>query len=419
LIFIQVAVKYHQVIPRHLEAALRAALADAPATFLGGPRQVGKTTLARQLVGQGLLDAYVTFDDLTALAAARRDPQGFVNGLPPRVVVDEVQRAPEVLLPLKAAIDRDRIPGRILLTGSASPEAVPRIAEALAGRVELLTLWPFSQGELENHAESFLRTLFSDGRPRWHHPPIDRAALLDRVARGGYPENLRRTPPRRAAWFESYVTTLLMRDVLEFARIDGTVELPRLLRLLAFRTAQPINHSDLARELGIPQTTTKRYVALLQAACLVRALPPWFTNTSKRLVKSAKWLVTDSGLATHLCGLDALEPDHPLAGPLLETFVGCELLRQMGWDPQRLGLHHFRAHTGEEVDWVLERADGTVAGIEVKLAARVGESDLRGMRLLRELAGKRFRRGVVLYSGTEVIGFDSDLQAVPMTALWH
>jgi predicted AAA+ superfamily ATPase len=383
-----------------------------------GPRQVGKSTLVRRLVEEGLFDQYLTLDDLTTLSSARSDPQGFISALPDRTVIDEIQRAPELLLPIKASVDRDRRPGRFLLTGSAAPEAIPQVSEALAGRVQMLTLWPFSQGELAQREERFIADLFSARAPHWKTAPLTRVHLLERIARGGYPEAITRKPGRRGAWFDSYVITLLLRDVQDFARIDGTVELPKLLRFLALRTAQPINLADVSRELGLPQSTTKRYAALLHAAFLVRSIPPWFVNATKRLVKAPKWVLTDSGLATHLCGLDQLPAAHPMAGHLLETFVACELLRQLSWNEHRIALHHFRTHAGEEVDWVLERADGVVVGIEVKLSAQVAHDDFKGLRVLRDLAKERFHRGVILYSGTELVAFGPGLYAAPIGALW-
>jgi len=406
------------MLSRHLEGPLRAAVAESAATLLIGPRQVGKSTLVQGLVDQGLFDRYITLDDLTTLSSAKSDPQSFVAELPPRSVIDEVQRAPELLLPIKASVDRDRRPGRFLLTGSAAPEAIPQVSEALAGRVQMLTLWPFSQGELRQHQERFVDLLFSTRGPHGVAEPLTRAELLSRVARGGYPEAVTRKPGRRGAWFDAYVTTLLLRDVRDFARIDGTLELPNLLRFLALRTAQPINLADVSRDLGLPQTTTKRYAALLHAAFLVRSIPPWFVNVTKRLVKTPKWVISDSGLATHLCGLNELPPHHPLAGQLLETFVACELLRQLSWHEGRINLHHFRTHAGEEVDWVLERADGALVGVEVKLAAQVTHDDFKGLRALRDLAPRRFQRGVILYSGETPVAFGKDLHAVPLGMLW-
>lgn len=409
---------------RHLVGPLTSALRDRPVVLLGGARQTGKTTLARQLAAGPRRMRYLTFDDGAVLAAAHSDPAGFVAELDGPVVLDEVQRVPELFVAIKAAVDRSRKPGRFLLTGSANVLLLPRLSESLAGRMELQTLRGLSQGEFEGAREGFIDAVFartlSDLAPSRQAQPV--RDLARRVVRGGYPEPaLKRSPARRAAWFRDYVTTILQRDVRELANIEGLTALPHLLAILAARTAGLLNLADISRLSGLTQTTLKRYFVLLEATFLVELLPAWHVHVEKRLVKSPKLFVADSGLAAHLVDLDAahLLRDRTRLGPLLETFVVGELHKQAAWSRTRVRLHHFRTQAGQEVDVVLEDARGRVVGVEVKAAASLSSSDFNGLRALREAAGERFVRGVVLYGGTEAVPFGRDLHALPVEALWR
>ena len=401
-----------------------AALADTPVVLVIGARQAGKSTLVQYVTVKHPPAHDLTFDDLTTLSAAKRDPQGFINGLSGQVVIDEIQRVPEVLLPIKAAVDRNRQPGRFLLTGSANVLLLPRLADTLAGRMEVITLRPLSQGELAGSAERFLNKLFAASNPGWKSLPTDRVDLLRRVGAGGYPEvQTRQVGKRRDAWFAAYLTTILSRDMRDLSGIDALTELPRVLKALASRTANLLNYADVARDLGQPVTTLRRHVGLLTATFLVHELPAWSVNIPKRLVKAPKVLITDTGLAANLLGATVGDPSsgpgNQHTGALVETFVGNEILKQMGWHDQALSLHHFRTHIGEEVDYVIEALDGTITGVEVKLSSTINSHDLRGLKTLREAAGKRFRRGVVLYTGDSVVPMDETITAVPMRNLWE
>lgn len=408
------------MLARHASARLRTALADRPVVLLHGARQTGKTTLVRA-VAEAVGARYVTLDDLTMLAAARGDPGGFLAGFAQPLVLDEVQRAPDLLLAIKAMVDRQRTPGRFLLTGSANVLLVPRVAESLAGRMEIVSLWPFSQGEIEGVVEGFIDAAFGAAPPALA-PAASPVRLPERVLRGGYPEAVAlASAGRRRAWFDAYLTTILHRDVRDLARIEGLTELPRLLALLASRPLAQLNYADLSRGTGLAQSTLKRYFALLETVFLVRLLPPWYANIGKRLVKTPKVLLTDTGLAAHLMGIDdaRLTQDRTLLGGLLESFVAMELVKQAGWSADPPTLHHFRTHEGEEVDLVLERRGGALVGIEVKSAATVSAADFKGLRALAEVAGRRFRRGIVLYTGGEIVPFGDKLFALPVDALWR
>jgi predicted AAA+ superfamily ATPase len=408
---------------RFLVPEVAAALGDTPVVLLIGARQTGKSTLVQHLSKSRPPVHYLTFDDLTTLNAARNDPQGFIAGLSGPVVIEEIQRVPEVLMPIKAAVDRDRQPGRFLLTGSANVLLLPRLADTLAGRMEVITLRPLSQGELAGSQERFLSRLFAASDPGWTSSSGDRADLLSRVASGGYPEvQTRPVGKRRDAWYSSYLTTILSRDMRDLSGIDALAELPRVLKALASRTANLLNYAEVARDLAMPVSTLRRHVGLLTATFLVHQLPAWSVNIPKRLVKAPKALITDTGLAAHLLGVTVDDPASgrggQSTGALVESFVGNELLKQIGWHDQALVLHHFRTHNGEEVDYVLEAPDGTITGVEVKLSATITGTDLRGLKALREAAGKRFRSGIILYSGDTVVPMDTQIAAVPMPNLW-
>lgn len=409
------------MIQRRLLPELRAALADTPVVVIHGPRQSGKTTLARMIAGERPPRRYLTFDDATTLAAAVADPAGFIAALDGPVVLDEVQRAPALFPAIKAEVDRRRAPGRFLLTGSANVLLVPRISESLAGRVQILTLWPFAQAEIEERGESFIDDLFKGRTRKPASAPGKSLALLDRILRGGYPEVHRRaSADRRSAWFASYLTTILQRDVRDLAHIEGLTEMPRLLTLLASRTSGLLNHADLSRSLSMPQTTLKRYFALLEITFLIQTIPAWAGNLGLRLSKSPKVIIADTGLACHMLGLDrqrlVAEGNH--RGLLTESFVAGELIKQSGWSATRSRLLHFRAASGHEVDLVLEDAAGRIVGVEVKSAASVAASDFNGLKALQAAAGKRFLKGVVLYDAAETIPFGSALSAVPISSLW-
>lgn len=406
---------------RNIRGALLAALADTPVVFLGGARQTGKSTLARWVADGEHPARYLTLDDVGVLAAARADASGFLAGLDGSVVLDEVQRAPGLFLAIKAEVDRDRRSGRFLLTGSSNVLLLPRLSESLAGRMEILTLWPLSQGELDGMEEGFVDSAFSEGLLALVKD-TGSSGLIDRVLGGGYPEVLERgAGDRRRAWFGSYVTTILQRDVRDIANIEGLTELPRLLALLASRAASLLNYSDLSRAAAMPRSTLKRYLALLETTFLVETLPAWSANLGKRLVKSPKIMLTDTGLLAYLLGLDAerLASERVLLGPLLENFVMMELRKQSAWSRTQPRMFHFRTQTGQEVDIVLEDAAGRVVGIEVKASATVGAGDFKGLRTLAESLGDRFRRGVVLYTGTASIPFGERLHALPISALWN
>jgi predicted AAA+ superfamily ATPase len=404
--------------PRHLEEVLLRHLGNSPVVFLRGARQVGKTTLARR-VGRNNA-GYRTFDDRDTLDTARRDPQGFVERLDTPVVLDEIQLCPEIYLPLKASVDRDRRPGRFLLTGSAGALALPRLSDALVGRMLLLTLYPLSQGEIGATREGFVDALFSREDP-WSSLDFPPADPWPRIVRGGFPDAVRLDAAGRTAWFDSHVETVIARDVREMSDIEGLTRLPHLIRLAAARIGCLVNYSELARAAALPQTTLKRYLTLLQATFMVFRLWPWSPNLGKRLVRSPKLYFTDTGLAARLINVDAeaLGGKAPAAGQLLENFVVVEILKQLTWSKVRAISYHYRTHTGDEVDIVLEGPGGRCAAIEVKATATPRMADYEGLDRLAKALGDRFARGVMLYLGTRVLPFGERLHALPLQALWQ
>jgi predicted AAA+ superfamily ATPase len=409
----------HTTYRRFAEVRLLEALSDTPVVLVHGPRQCGKTTLAKA-VGAACGYRYLTFDDAAVLAAATSDPTGFIDDIGDRVILDEVQRAPALFLAIKSSVDRDRRPGRFLLTGSSNVLLVPTLADSLAGRMGILRLHPLAQAELAGRESRFLDGLFGDGF-RGTSAERLRHGLAERVAGGGYPAALARADPsRRASWYRDYIETLVDRDVRDLTRISSFEVLPRLLSLAASQTARLINVSDLAAPFHLTRPTIRDYVTLLERLFLVEELPPWHTNRLSRLVKTPKLHVTDTGVACALLGLEAtaLWSDRGSFGQLLETFVLQELRREASWSPSVVRFHHFRAKDGYEVDIVAERGPGRIAGIEVKAAATVTAADFRGLRKLAEGAGDRFVRGVVLYDGDAALSFGDRLQAVPIRALW-
>jgi predicted AAA+ superfamily ATPase len=407
------------MLDRLLLARVRAATADTPVVFLQGARQSGKSTLLKALLEAEGGPRYVTLDEPSILGSARADPVGFLAGLGRRAAIDEVQACPELFGAIKLEVDRDRTPGRYLLSGSANALVVPELARALAGRVELLTLRGFSQGEIAGVREDLVDWMFSAKPPADGFEAVRN--LPARITTGGFPEVVaRRGAERRAAWFDSYITTLLQRDVRDLAQIEGLGQLPDLLRLCAARSGGLLNHAEFSRTLGLPQTTLKRYFALLEAVFLVQRVPAWSANLGKRLVRTSKLYLLDTGLACHLQGLTAESWEDPNTrrGPLLENFVFSELDKQLGWARTRAKLHHYRTHSGDEVDFLLEDASGRIAAIEVKASRSVSTSDVAPIRKLSAELGERFVRGVVLYAGREVVPFARNVHALPMAALW-
>lgn len=398
------------------------ALGDTPVVYLQGPRQAGKSTLAAALTEHGHPAEYFTLDDAATLGAALSDPDGFVDGLPGRVILDEVQRAPDLLRAIKRSVDARRKPGRFLLTGSAQALVLPKVSESLAGRMELLTLWPFSQGEIVGRKEQFVDACFGCDFKPGKFTETGWPALAQRIVAGGYPEALaRKDDARRQAWFSSYVTTILERDVRDLANVSGLRELPRLLRLAASRAMGLLNFADLSRDASMPQTTLQRYWTLFEATFLLRRLLPWHANLGSRLVKAPKVLLSDTGLLCHLLGLDAarLQADDLMTGSALECFVASELTKQLEWSRTRPGLFHYRTHTQQEVDFVLEDKRGRLVGIEVKKTATPTSGDFKGLRHLRDQTGRRFLRGVLLYTGASSVSFEPNLHALPVSALWQ
>ena len=406
--------------PRYSLARLKEALRDTPVVLVHGPRQCGKSTLTR-MAGDALGYTYFSFDDAALLLAAESDPAGFVADLPARVILDEVQRVPGLFLPIKTAVDRNRKPGRFILTGSANVLLAPRLSDSLAGRLELLRLHPLAQSEIAGVRPRFLDKLFSDGFTSHTYERLG-PELARRIAAGGFPAALARSrAPRRAVWYRDYIETLVQRDVSDLARISSLQVIPRLLSFAAAETARLFNVSDLSAPFQLSRPTIRDYLTLLERVFLLDILPPWHSNRLSRLIKTPKLHLCDTGVACSLMGMDAaaLVADRATLGQLLETFVFQELRRMAEWQGRPVAFHHFRDKDGVEVDIVLERGAREIAGVEVKASGTVTASDFRGLRKLRDAAGARFRGGVVLYDGEVSVPFGDRMHAVPLRALWE
>lgn len=406
---------------RNLRHYIDIAMKDTPVVLVNGARQTGKTTLVKDVATKRKA-SYVTLDDHADLDAALNDPAGFIAGLGPFAVIDEVQNAPNIFRAIKASVDRDRRPGRFLLTGSANVLVLPKLGDSLAGRMEIVTLYPMAQDELAGRKSGFIDAAFGKRLPVKALTHCDRSKLVRKVFAGGYPEVMGRAESaRRNAWYKAYVSGILQRDVRDISNIADLTAMPKLLAQLAMRSSGLMNLADIGRGIDAPHSTLRRYLALLEATFLHVPLKPWTANRSNRLVKAEKIHLSDSGFAAHLCGIhsagDLAKSDR--FGNLLETFVVGELRKMSGWSKTPIEPYHFRNEKAREVDIVLEDPAGRVVGIEVKASASIGSDDLIGLKQLREISGSKWVRGIVLHSGPAITGFDKDLHAVPMSALWE
>jgi predicted AAA+ superfamily ATPase len=405
-------------IERKARPIVETALADTRVVLISGPRQAGKTTLVRQFADGNR--PYITLDDAGTLNAAKSDPTGFIRGID-RAVIDEVQRAPDLMLAIKESVDRDEKPGRFLLTGSANLATVPAIADSLAGRMAVVSLLPFAQSEILSTPGRLLDGLFAGDEPATSEGAVFGDDLMNVVLKGGYPEVLRRsTPARRTAWLEDYVSLILDRDVRDIANIDQLDRLPRLLDVLAEHSGQLVNHSSFGSALGLSSVTAQKYVAILERLFLVRTIAPWSNNRLSRLVKTPKLHFVDTGFLASLRedDLETLRRDRTRFGALLESFVVSELLKLASWSERRLTFSHYRTKDQDEVDVVIEDRRGRIVGIEVKASATVKSDDFKGLRQLQEAVGERFIRGLVLHDHDRVTPFGEKLHAAPLSILW-
>lgn len=408
-------------IRRHMETALLEALADTPVVCILGPRQCGKSTLAQNLAPKR---AYITLDDPAICELAKLDPKGFVGELPEYVTVDEVQRAPQLALAIKQSVDADRRAGRFLLTGSANLLQLPRLSDSLAGRMEWLELQPFSEAEKEGAAGHFLKDWLG-GALRTsikESAPPQPSTLPPRVIAGGYPEASRRSPARARKWQEQYVQSILERDIEEISQIRDGEDVRRLLEYLSHQTAQLLNVTEIGKALGHTRKTVDKYLSILEKLYLVRSLPAWHRNVQKRLVKSPKIHIRDSGLAAALSSIseETWTTNRKAFGHLLESFVIQQLHIQATQLPQKTRLWHYRDKDKVEVDCVLTQGSRTW-GVEIKAAASVASTDADGLRRLAEQAGNDFQGGIVMYDGASILPLDRglNLYAVPLSKLWE
>jgi predicted AAA+ superfamily ATPase len=409
-----------QFIERNIRPTVVEALTEARAVCLLGARQSGKSTLARAIAVDEHPAKYLTLDNDSTRRAALEDPTGFIAGVSGSAVIDEVQRAPDLMLAIKERLDRSNERGQFLLAGSANILTLPTIADALPGRVDYVRMWPFSQGELSGRRESFIDRLLIGEPPRVEDAEVGREAYAARIVAGGFPDAQDRSARGRARFFTSYVSTILGRDLPDIANVRDATGVERLLRILAARSAGLLSLRGIARELGVDHKTVAAQTRILEELFLVWRLQPWHVNLGSRQVKTPKIYMTDTGLLTHLTNIDAkgIAQSATLAGSIVETFVAMELARQCDWADSQASLFHYRDQQQREVDVVLELGSGEVAGVEIKTTAGVRAKDFAGLRYLRDKLGTRFRAGVVLYSGRQTLNFGDRLTAVPLCGLW-
>ena len=410
---------HHSPYTRYTLTSVKEAMQDTPVIFIAGPRQSGKTTLLKTVTDASW--TVINLDDQTQLQAIQHDPVGFLQSFPDTpIAIDEIQRAPELLIAIKQSVDNNRQPGRFLLTGSANALVLPQVADSLAGRIETIPLLPLSECEIHQSPASFLPNLLN-GQPPYHPATIDKKNLINKLVSGYFPEPYQRqSHKRRRAWYQQYIQSLIQKDIQDLSHIDHLNKMHHLLQLSAFYSSKLINFHDIANKLDISSTTVKNYLRLLEQLFLLHYLPGWHNNAHKRLVKTPKLHLMDTGLISALLDFDEqyLFDNPEQLGFLTETFVINELQKQVAWLDQRLQLSHYRDKDKVEVDCVIETSQRNVFAIEVKSSATLTQKDFKGLRRLQTLAKQRFQTGWVLYTGRQTLPFGDNLWAVPMGALW-
>jgi hypothetical protein len=381
-----------------------------------GPRGCGKSSLVRNFVSKER--KYITLEDEAVLESARYDPAGFVRGIDSGII-DEVQRAPELLLAIKQAVEDDCRPGRFLLTSSANLALLQHLPESLAARMEVITLLPISRAEIDGSKPSFLTSAFS-GKLVEPPFPLIGGELLQTVVAGGYPDLLRRKEPRRKSWARDYAMDLVRRDAREIAGVEKLDRLPRLLEVLATHSGQLANFSQIGSELEIDDKTTQKYTGILEHLFLVQRVPAWFESRLSRLVKAPKLHFFDSGMHAAMLGLSAekVAKNRDALGALLRTFVFSEIMKQATWSNEVYTVNHYRDKDQDEVDFLIEDESGALIGINVKPAATVYGADFKGLRKVQSNCGDNLKLGVVLYDGTKAVAFGDRLFAAPISCLW-
>jgi predicted AAA+ superfamily ATPase len=411
------------MIRRYVQDQVVEALKYFPVVLLTGARQVGKSTLAQALIRPSWDAVYLTLDDRVTLDAALRDPDGLISGTPTPAVIDEVQKAPDLMRAIKRAVDKARKPGRYLLTGSANVVTLSSVSESLAGRVALCTLQPFSWPELrEVPAPTILEDLFKVSTSKELLTRLPRPSgkdyreqVVQRILAGGYPPPvLMDSAKARRQWFSSYRQTYLERDILTLKAIENIPDFNRLLSLAALRTGGLLNLSDLSRDTGLPHSTVRRYMNLLEVTYQLFLVRPYFANVGKRIVKTPKLYMGDTGMALFLRGVEEWSDlEHQgQAGAMVETWVASELLKMISLSGSAIHLYFWRTQYGHEVDFLLERGQKIVA-IEVKWSQRIGPSDIANLKRCEEDLKARFHMAIILYSGTAIVPFSPRIIAVP------
>lgn len=409
-----------QLYPRLAKPLVVDALADTRVVLVTGARQVGKSTLTRSIVDEGYPALVITLDDQAARHAAQADPTGFIAAIEGPALIDEVQRAPDLIYAIKERVDRDRRPGQFLLTGSANLFASRKMREALTGRCETIRLWPLSQAEIHASSGNVVDALFAGSPPRVVGAPVGRGAFARVVAGGGYPEALLRAQGRRRdRWFANYIADTLKNDLRDITEALKLNEMPRLLRLLASQAANELVYRNIAAKLDINHETVKTYVSLLEAIYLVKTLPAWRPGIGTREVQAPKGYIVDSGLLAHLLAAneERIARDDQVTGKLLENFVAMEILRQAETAETDATVFHYRRGR-DEVDLVLESRSGEIVAVEVKAAASIHSRDYAPIVSLREARGSRFRAGIVIYTGEQTLPISERIWAVPVSGLW-
>lgn len=405
--------------PRYLKDSLLQAFKASPIVLLLGPRQSGKTTLMKE-IAQELKMEYITFDTLKTLMAAQDDPEGFIRALVKPVIIDEVQRVPQIALPIKLSVDQNRVSGSFGLTGSANPLVAPKLNDSLAGRMFILYLWPLSMGEIVQKRPNFLNLIFDAKAQFFEKPSLNIRELVEHLHKGGYPDALSLDQISRDKWYDNLLTTILERDVQDLVNFSRPRDIAKLLNILADRTSNLLNMSELSRISSIPYATLNNYMAILESLFLVIRQPAWHLNRTKRLIKMPKIYFGDTGLLINQLHMDpqVLLNNKRLFGAILENFVFLELKKMVSWFLTKIDLYHYRTQTGVEVDIILENRLGQIVGIEIKSAETISPEDLKGLKILKEEMGNKMVRGVVLYTGSEVVRFSEHLIAIPLSTLW-